>query len=318
MEIVYCHIIALIAGFALDKLLGDPSSMPHPVVAFGNMIAFVDQKFNRGKHRVFKGALSSMCLIVFVFLFFAVLMRLSYGFNMILGCALETMFVFFGIAGTTLIREGKAVFKVLEKEGIEQGRKQVARIVGRDTSEISGEQIKKATLETLAENLSDGVVAPLFWYALAGIPGMMTYKMVNTLDSMIGYKNDKYLCFGCFAAKSDDVLNFIPARITALTMALFSMKKKAFQFIVRFGRAHSSPNAGYPEAALAGILNVQFGGTHNYFGTPVVKPVIGENNRIISGLDLKKTIKNMRMVEVGVIVIILAAFLTLNLPVFFL
>ena len=178
------------------------------------------------------------------------------------------------------------VFEAVD-ESLEKGRTQVGRIVGRDTSELSAQEIRTAALETLAENLSDGVVAPLFWCALFGVPGMLAYKMVNTLDSMIGYRNERYREFGCFAARLDDVANWIPARITALLMAVVApkmdsqgRKMKSFRELLRFvrrhGSQHLSPNSGYPEAALAGILNCRFGGPHNYFGEEVYKPYIGE------------------------------------------
>jgi adenosylcobinamide-phosphate synthase len=309
VELNYYHIIALLMAFLFDKILGDPLWLPHPVVAFGHMIAFFEKRGNQNTQRILKGALSSLFLIVLVFLAGSVSIHFTYQINKTLGCVLESILIFYCIAGTTLIKEGKAVFNVLEKEGVESGRKQVSRIVGRDTASMNEQQIKKATLETLAENLSDGVVAPLFWYLIAGVPGMLAYKMINTLDSMIGYKNERYLLYGRFAAKMDDVVNFIPARITAFLMALVSHQKRAFQFLVRYGRAHSSPNSGYPEAALAGVLHVQFGGTHDYFGKPVVKPFIGENNRSIIQQDLRITIFIMRLVEVVVVFGIVSMFI---------
>ena len=306
MVLEYPHIIALLLGFVLDKALGDPVRLPHPIVAFGKMIAFFEKRLNKGQHKRAKGMLMAIFLIVLVFAFFYALVTFLYQVHPLLGLGVEAIFVFYGIAGTTLMREGKGVFDALER-GLDEGRKQVGRIVGRDTAQLSEQEIKAATLETLAENLSDGVIAPLFWFLIAGVPGIMTYKMVNTLDSMIGYKSERYLDYGRFAARFDDVANFIPARITAILMALCAMSGKAFVFIKKYGRAHSSPNAGYPEAALAGILNVQFGGTHDYFGKAVEKPVIGENKRDYTAQDLKTTIKNMRRVEVAFLLICLLA-----------
>ncbi len=314
MQIIYYHIIALFAGFLLDKLIGDPNWLPHPIVAFGNAIAFFEKRLNKPNNRIFKGAISSAFLIILTFVLVAFLTWFAYSVHPIFGCFVEGIFVFYGLAGTTLIKEGKAVFDALNDGGLEKGRQQVARIVGRDTNELGEEQIKKATLETLAENLSDGVVAPLFWYLILGAPGIMAYKMVNTLDSMIGYKNNRYLYYGRFAAKFDDFMNFIPARLTALIMAFVSLKKQTFQFILKYGKAHSSPNAGYPEAALAGILDVQFGGTHIYFKKPVVKPVIGENNRTINTSDLNKTIEVIQRVEIVMVVLLAALMFILNLP----
>jgi adenosylcobinamide-phosphate synthase len=158
--------------------------------------------------------------------------------------------------------------------------------VGRDTTTLSENQIRTAVFETLSENLSDGVIAPLFYYAIGGLPAMMVYKMINTLDSMIGYKNEKYFYFGKFAARLDDVANFIPARLTAFLMVLVSGKWNLFLFVHQFCNQHASPNSGYPEAALAGIMNCRFGGPNTYHGKIVNKPYIGTNDRKIGNKEI--------------------------------
>jgi adenosylcobinamide-phosphate synthase len=167
MELTYCHIIALWAGFLLDKLLGDPLWLPHPIVAFGKSISFFTRKLNNGNRRILKGAVTAIFLVTLTFLFFYFLMSFSYQISPVAGIAIETIFVFFGLAGTTLVKEGKAVFEALEGT-LDAGRKQV--IVGRDTQSLTGNGIQAAKLETLAENLSDGVIAPLFWFPLGGGP----------------------------------------------------------------------------------------------------------------------------------------------------
>ena len=177
----------------------------------------------------------------------------------------------------------------LKTNGLQGGREQLSYIVGRDTRNLSEQQIRTAVLETLAENLSDGVIAPLFYYALGGVPAMLAYKMANTLDSMIGYKSEKYREFGWFAARFDDVVNFVPARITALLMVVLSLSPRGLAYIFKFGHKHSSPNAGYPEAALAGILNCRFGGPNVYHGQLVEKPYIGANPRTLTNTDFRKT-----------------------------
>jgi adenosylcobinamide-phosphate synthase len=202
---------------------------------------------------------------------------------------LASLGVFYGLANRSLIQESYKVMKALQWEGLGAGRKQLSYIVGRETSNLNEQQIRTAVLETLAENLSDGVIAPLFFYALGGVPAMLAYKMANTLDSMIGYKNDRFRQFGWFAARFDDVINFIPARITALLMVVLSFSWRGLLFIFRYGHRHSSPNAGYPEAALAGILNCRFGGPNVYHGILVEKPYIGENVREITNRDFYKT-----------------------------
>ena len=181
----------------------------------------------------------------------------------------------------------------------------MARIVGRDTSELSAQEVRTAALETLAENLSDGVIAPLFWLVLLGTPGMLAYKMVNTLDSMIGYHTERYLQFGCWAARIDDVANYIPARLTALLMILPYIKLPITHFVHKYGRNHASPNSGYPEAALAGILNCRFGGPHKYFGEVFDKPYIGENERELTTADMKTAVRVNRTAEIMMVVIVL-------------
>ena len=211
--------------------------------------------------------------------------------------------IFFCLAGTTLIREVRDVFLALDRS-LDEGRRQVARIVGRDTSELSAQEVRTAALETLAENLSDGVVAPLFWFALLGVPGMLTYKMINTLDSMIGYRTARYRDFGCWAAHMDDVANYIPARLTALLMivsdqlrTLFRTRVDLFSFVKKYAHCHASPNSGYPESALAGILNCRFGGPHYYFGELIEKPYIGDNDRLLTTADMRTAICINRITE---------------------
>ena len=216
--------------------------------------------------------------------------------NMELWLILDTIIIFYCLAGTTLIREVREVFLALDRS-LEEGRQQVARIVGRDTSQLSAQEVRTAALETLAENLSDGVIAPLFWFALLGTPGMLAYKMVNTLDSMIGYRTERYKDFGCWAAHIDDVANFIPARLTALLMVIASGKLSLMKFVWKNGRKHASPNSGYPEAALAGILNCRFGGPHYYFGELFDKPFIGENDRELTTADMRTAVRINRTAE---------------------
>ena len=214
----------------------------------------------------------------------------------------DVITIFCCLAGTTLIREVREVFHAADRS-LDEGRKQVARIVGRDTSELSAQEVRTAALETLAENLSDGVIAPLFWLAIGGVPAMMAYKMVNTLDSMIGYRTERYKDFGCWAARIDDVANYIPARITALLMTIAAGKPQLISFVWRNGRNHASPNSGYSEAALAGILDCRFGGPHYYFGELFDKPYIGENARELTTADMQKAVRINRTSEVLAIII---------------
>ena len=301
----------LLVGWLLDLVLGDPSWLPHPVVGFGKMIAFCERRWNKGSHRVLKGALVAVCLIAGIFIVTSFLISddsfFDPGVKATTGRVLiSALLIFYCLAGTTLIREVRAVFRAVDRS-LEKGRAQVARIVGRDTSELSAQEVRTAALETLAENLSDGVIAPLFWLAILGVPGMLAYKMVNTLDSMIGYKTERYKDFGCWAAHIDDIANYIPARLTALLMvlphAMVSGQWSMITFVRYYGRHHASPNSGYPEAALAGILNCRFGGPHYYFGELFDKPFIGENERELTTDDMKKAVRVNRTAEVLMVIL---------------
>ena len=296
--------LPLLTAWLLDQWLGDPSWLPHPVVAFGKMIAFGEHRLNRGKALFLKGAVMALVLVASVFLSVLFLLRWAADYSHGLLLALQIMLIFYSLAGTTLVREVRNVFRAIDRS-VEEGRKQVARIVGRDTSALSAQEVRTAALETLAENLSDGVIAPLFWYLLLGVPGMLAYKMVNTLDSMIGYKTERYRRFGCFAARLDDAANFIPARLTALLMVLASGRISLLFFVGKYGNQHASPNSGYPEAALAGILDCRFGGSHNYFGEEISKPYIGSNNRLLSAADMQKAILINRRVEWMMIIVVI-------------
>ena len=301
------NVVSLLIGWVLDLLFGDPARLPHPVVWFGKAIAFCEHRLNKGRHRQQKGALTAIGLITLVFVItWFICYQLSI-INCQLSIIVNAIMVFFCLAGTTLIREVREVFLALDRS-LDEGRRQVARIVGRDTSELSAQEVRTAALETLAENLSDGVIAPLFWLALLGTPGMLAYKMVNTLDSMIGYKTERYRDFGCWAAHIDDIANYIPARLTAFLM-ISTQKGRFFlcKFVWKNGRNHASPNSGYPEAALAGILDCRFGGPHTYFGELIEKPYIGENERTLTTDDMKKAVRVNRTAEVLMVLLVAAS-----------
>ena len=301
-------ILPLLIGWLLDLLLGDPQWLPHPVVWFGKAIAACEHKLNRGHHRKAKGAVVAILLIAFVFALTWLVRYWLLSLSSYLLLLFDAVIIFYCLAGTTLIREVHEVFYALDRS-LEEGRQQVARIVGRDTSELSAQEVRTAALETLAENLSDGVIAPLFWFALLGTPGMLAYKMVNTLDSMIGYKTERYKDFGCWAAHIDDVANYLPARLTALLMILASGKLNLLAFVWKNGPRHASPNSGYPEAALAGILNCRFGGPHYYFGQLFDKPYIGENERPLTTADMKKAVRVNRVAEIWMLLLVLLRFI---------
>jgi adenosylcobinamide-phosphate synthase len=274
-------IIPLLAGYIADLLLGDPRGWPHPVKAFGYAIGKGVSWLNSGRGRLVKGLVLALALCAGTYAFF------FFGLNMLRQLWLPAYYivssgcVFFALAGKSLLQEGQEVFDTLNKSGLEAGRRRLAWIVGRDTQQLSAQQIRIAVLESMSENLSDGVIAPLLFYAIGGVPAMMLYKMINTLDSMIGYRREPYRLFGRPAARLDDIANFIPARVTAILMVLVTGSRRGLGYIFRYGRAHASPNSGYPEAALAGILNCRFGGPNTYKGVMVVKPYIGEKDKEI-------------------------------------
>lgn len=296
--------LPLLAAWLLDSWLGDPAWLPHPVVAFGKAISFFEHRLNEGKARFLKGAFTTLLLVAVVYFLTFFLLRWVGGLSREVLLGLQILLIFYCLAGTTLVREVRMVFEAVDRS-LEAGRTQVARIVGRDTSELSAQEVRTAALETLAENLSDGVIAPLFWFLLLGVPGMLAYKMVNTLDSMIGYRNERYRQFGCFAARLDDVANYIPARLTAFLMVLASGRLSLLAFVGKYGNQHASPNSGYPEAALAGILNCRFGGPHNYFGEEVWKPYIGHHDRLFSTDDMCVAVRINRRAEALMVVAVM-------------
>lgn len=304
--------LPFVAGWIGDRLLGDPEGWWHPVVSFGKAIAAGERRLNHGEQRRSKGAIFSLALIVGTYLATALLLGLAGMISEPLRIALVAVGVFYCLAGKTLASEVRMVFEAVERS-TEAGRQQVSRIVGRDTSRLSPQEIRTAALETLSENLSDGVIAPMFWFLLLGLPGMMAYKMVNTLDSMIGYRSERYRDFGACAARIDDVANFVPARLTACLMLLVSGKWRRWDFVRRYGRAHASPNSGYPESALAAILDCRFGGTHDYFGQPVEKPYIGTNDRLLTSADMERAVRINERAELamGLLVALLSLSYTL-------
>lgn len=252
----------------------------------------------------------SVSLTIITFAVTAAIIMLAEMLSHTAAIIIQALLIFYCLAGQTLIKEVKGVFEALDRS-LDCGRKQVSRIVGRDTSQLTDNEVRKAALETLAENLSDGVIAPVFWLIVLGVPGMMAYKMINTLDSMIGYRTERYKDFGMVAARTDDAANFLPARLTALLMVLMSGRPLLLKFVATNGRKHASPNSGYPEAALAGILNCRFGGGHTYFNEYFYKPYIGDNERQLTTEDMRKAVKISRRTELAMLLITLAAETTL-------
>ncbi len=275
-------LIILPLAFGLDLFLGDPRWLPHPIVWMGHAIARCESIF-RGwiKNEFRAGLLFALFLICATWGIGFGVVHLALALHAGLGMGVEILLLYYCFSARTLEKEANLVGKALKTGGIVAGRKQVAMIVGREVNTLNETGVVSAAVETVAENFVDGFLSPLFFYFLGGVPLALAYKMVNTLDSMVGYKNQRYLFFGRAAARIDDVANYIPARLSVVIifLAAFLLSrhrgKRAFVTAVKEGKRHKSPNAGYPEAAFAGALAVKLGGPNYYHGTLVEKPFIG-------------------------------------------
>ena len=291
-------LIALAAGFFIDLLIGDPRWLYHPVCIIGNLISFLEKGIRRIFPKSKGGELAGgvlevvlVCALSFGIPFLAV--RFLYGISVWAGLALETFWCSQLLATKSLKTESMKVYDRLKNGTIKEVRYAVSMIVGRDTQELTEEEVTKAAVETIAENSSDGIIAPMFYMAIGGIGLMFLYKGINTMDSMLGYKNEKYLYFGRFAAKLDDAANYIPARISGWLMAFATVfvgmdTKNAIKIYRRDKRNHASPNSAQTEAAMAGALGVQLAGNAYYFGKLYEKPTIGDKRREVEPEDIKR------------------------------
>ena len=292
------HISALILGFLLDQAFGDPRWLYHPIRLIGNLIAWAEKPFRAAFPKSEKGELAAGTFFaVFVVAVStavpAILLALASRLSLWLVFALEVFWSFQILAAKSLKSESMKVYAALKEGDLPKARKAVSMIVGRDTQKLTEEGVAKAAVETVAENSSDGVIAPLLFLALGGPALGFFYKAVNTLDSMVGYKNDTYLYFGRFSAKLDDVLNFIPSRISGLLLVLASplaglSMKGAWKIFQRDRRNHASPNSAQTEAAAAGALGVQLAGDAYYFGKLYKKPTIGDPLRPVEYEDIRR------------------------------
>lgn len=280
--------IQIILGFLLDLIVGDPQNPIHPIRIIGSLCKTVEKFFRSILKRYLKvaGLLTWILVVFIVFIFNYLLLKVTYRINPSVTMILGSVMIYFCISTKALKIEGLKVVKYVIKDDIEGARKQLSYIVGRDTKNLDKESILKAVVETVAENMSDGVIAPLFYAGIGGAPLAFLYKAVNTMDSMFGYKNDKYIEFGYFPAKLDDVFNYIPARLSGYFIVVVSFilgldYKNSFKIYKRDKNNHSSPNSAHPEAAVAGALNVQLGGPNYYFGKLVEKQTIGDDREKI-------------------------------------
>ena len=300
------HIIAFIAGFVLDLLIGDPHFIPHPVRLIGSLISFLDKrlnsdvKYNSSENeanltKYKRGVLLAFTVIFATFAVSVMILVAAYSINLYAGVIAEAVMTWQILATKCLRVESMRVYDALRTDGVEAGRRAVSMIVGRDTSVLDEAGVTRAAVETVAENTSDGVIAPMLYTAIGGPVLGFVYKAVNTMDSMLGYKNDKYMYFGRFAARLDDVVNFIPARISAYLMigAAFIGGRQfdgrnAYRIFKRDRFNHASPNSAQTESVCAGALRVQLAGDAVYFGRLVKKKYIGDGLREIEYEDIKR------------------------------
>ena len=290
---------AILAGFLLDLILADPAWMPHPVVIMGKAITALEKRLRGHFSADEKGLLRAGCVLAAVLPLATLLLTggvcwLAERIHPVLGFLVQTLWCWQALAAKGLYAESTAVQTQLEKHDLPAARKAVSRIVGRDTAALSEAGVAKAAVETVAENFSDGVIAPLLYMLLGGAPLALTYKSINTMDSMVGYKNEKYLYFGRAAAHLDDAANWVPSRLAALLWILSAgvcgqSAKGAFRIWRRDRRRHASPNSAQTESACAGALGVQLAGPAYYFGQYYDKKTIGDDTRPIEAKDIART-----------------------------
>lgn len=283
-------------AYVLDLIFGDPQNVVHPVQVIGKIISAGEKVLLRKKYKFLAGAVLNIFTVSITYTSMYLIsksVKISVFFMII---EIYLMYTIFSI--NSLAREGNRVYRILKEGDIEKARKDLSYLVSRDTETMDEKMIIRSTMETISENTVDGIVAPMFYMFLGGMPLAMAYKAINTLDSMVGYKNEKYMEFGKFSAKVDDVANFIPARITGILIVLASMilgydYKNSLKIFLRDRKNHSSPNSAHSEASVAGALGVQFGGKVSYFGKEIDKPTIGDKTKEFELEDIRKNIRIM-------------------------
>ena len=295
------NLLSIYTGYALDLIIGDPYSFPHPVRYIGKLISMVEKQIR-------KITSSDKGLKIAGFFLWFIVVGLTFGvtslilqlfkFNKIIYFVVNTILIYTTLATKCLKDESVKIYKVLKTGDLEKSRIQLSYIVGRDTTNLNEKEIVRATVETVAENTVDGIIAPLFYGFIGGAPLAMAYKAINTLDSTVGYKNDKYYYLGFASAKIDDIANYIPARLGVVLLSLGSLFvgfnfKNALKIGIRDRKNHKSPNCAFPEGAVSGALGIQLGGTNVYFGKEVYKPTIGDKTREIEIEDIVRTNKIM-------------------------
>lgn len=296
-------IICLIA-ICLDRIVGDPKGLPHPVVWIGNFIAFLEKRLNKGNFRKSKGAITVLLTLLVTFTVVGSICIISYKIHWLVGVSIEVILIAIALAQKSLDEAAMVVYHALEANDIDEARTKLGWIVGRDTAHLDEPEIVRGVVETVSENTSDGVTAPLFYALCFGATGAWVYKSINTLDSMIAYKNERYSHFGFVAAKLDDVANFIPSRLTGIFILLFTKSEMKLSLANRWrkwrkdAKKHPSPNSGYLEAATAYQLGIQLGGFNCYGGKQSFRSYMGEPFVVMNRNHIVITVQHMYKVTI--------------------
>ena len=288
--------IKILIAYVLDLIFGDPQNVVHPVQVIGKIISAGEKVLLRKKYKFLAGAVLNIFTVSITYTLMYLISKSVKISMFFITIEIYLMYTIFSI--NSLAREGNRVYRIMKEGDIEKARKDLSYLVSRDTETMDEKMIIRSTMETISENTVDGIVAPMFYMFLGGMPLAMAYKAINTLDSMVGYKNEKYMDFGKFSAKVDDAANFIPARITGILIVLASMilgydYKNSLKIFIRDRKNHSSPNSAHSEASVAGALGVQFGGKVSYFGKEIDKPTIGDKTKEFELEDIRKNIRIM-------------------------
>lgn len=314
------NIIYIFIAMIIDFILGDPNWIPHPIIYIGKLISIIEKKLRSKFENNYKlkraGALMVVIVCMLTYCIPYILLRFAL-INKVVFHILNVIIIWTTIAAKSLDNAAMEVYNSLKKEDIEDARLKLSYIVGRDTKELSSHEIIRADVETVAENASDGIIAPIFYALIGGAPLAMMYKGVNTMDSMVGYLNEKYKNIGFFPANVDDIFNYIPARITGILMCLSAFVvngsiTESFKIMIRDRKNHKSPNCAYPEAATAGALKIQLGGTNVYFGQVTYKPTIGDDITKLDYKHIKKSVKLMYTSEILFVLIMILALIIME------
>ncbi|MFJ8235035.1 adenosylcobinamide-phosphate synthase CbiB [Ureibacillus sp. NPDC094379] len=314
------HILAVILGQLLDLIIGDPPKWPHPIRWIGTFIAWLTKKLNKGDYRFYKGMFLAIIVISTVTLTTLAIVYAAYQIHIVAGFIVETILIAIGLAQKSLKEAAMVVYDALKAGDMKEARTKLSWIVGRDTADLEEPEIVRGVVETVSENTSDGITAPLFYAILFGAPGLWAYKAINTLDSMVGYKNEKYRQFGTVSARLDDVANFIPSRITGLLILLFTKNKTNRTLLKRMklwlidAKKHPSPNSGYLEAATSYQLGIRLGGYNTYHGVTSFRAYMGKPDEELRSIHIKDTIQQMTIVSLIFTLLVGGVTLAISFP----